>query len=107
MGNTEVSVKVTAHVHLDTKEAREIPLQAEWMKTPTEVTKAVLRYTYEGELRGWCLSGGTQFFHRVKKDGSPYKDEQDCPIWPNRVPLEVLRKYAPTSLPVVSWVGNE
>lgn len=107
MSTAELSVKATAIVYLDIEEAREIPLQATWIRTPAEVSKASLRYTYEGIHRGWCLAGGTQFFRRLKKDGSPYKDEQSVTIWPSLVPLDVLRKHLPTSIPVVSWTDSE
>lgn len=107
MSTAELSVKVTAIVYLDAEEAKEIPLQASWIRTPAEVFKASLRYTYEGVHRGWCLTGGTQFFHRLKKDGSHYKDEQNVGIWPSQVPLDVLRKHLPTSIPVVSWTDSE
>ena len=103
MSNIEISVAINAHVYLDPEEAHEISTGATWINAPTQNTKVIIRYAYEGEGRGWVFVGGTIYFKRIKKDGSLYKDEQSLPLWRHTVSDEIVRKYRPSSTPTVRW----
>jgi hypothetical protein len=102
---SDIHVSITKTVEVSGEHLRHIPYEG-FLKGTVEFSKAVFRYDYTDGV--WHCGRGTSYAHRIKKNGEPYNESIEWPVYLHRNPewAALIEQHMPTEHVVVTIDGE-